>query len=166
MFHLIKLFSLFPDHLHNNDKNDQYHDVSIDAFVILIGLLKLDLMICWLFVTLFIDSREVCFAWLYHVLCNGSHIFLTISIDLSLWIDFFSFLCWQRWKKVFLNWLLLNRKQQTNNSLSPNLGINSYSLSKIFSKWLIWTVINLDLCWDHIWKVVSQWHGFSFVCHF
>ena len=62
MFYLIKRFSLFPDHFRNNNKNDQYHDVSIDAVIMLIGPLKLHLMICWLFVTLFIDSREVCFA--------------------------------------------------------------------------------------------------------
>ena len=62
MFYLIKLFSLFPDHFRNTNKNDQYHDVSIDAVIMLIGPLKLHLMICWLFVTLFIDSREVCFA--------------------------------------------------------------------------------------------------------
>ena len=31
VFHLVKLFSLFPDHFRNNDEIDQYHDVSIDA---------------------------------------------------------------------------------------------------------------------------------------
>ena len=30
VFHLVKL-SLFPDHFQNNNENDQYHDVSIDA---------------------------------------------------------------------------------------------------------------------------------------
>ena len=29
--HLDNLISLFPDHFQNNDENDQYHDVSIDA---------------------------------------------------------------------------------------------------------------------------------------
>ena len=31
VFHLGKLISLFPDHFQNNDENDQYCDVSIDA---------------------------------------------------------------------------------------------------------------------------------------
>ena len=31
VFRLGKLISLFPDHFQNNDENDQYHDVSIDA---------------------------------------------------------------------------------------------------------------------------------------
>ena len=31
VFHLGKLISLFPDHFQNNDENDQYHAVSIDA---------------------------------------------------------------------------------------------------------------------------------------
>ena len=31
VFHLGKLISLFPDHFQNNDENDQYHHVSIDA---------------------------------------------------------------------------------------------------------------------------------------
>ena len=31
VFNLSKLISLFPDHFRNNDENDQYHDVSIDA---------------------------------------------------------------------------------------------------------------------------------------
>ena len=33
VFHLVKRFSLFPDHLRNNDENDRYHDVSIDASI-------------------------------------------------------------------------------------------------------------------------------------
>ena len=31
VFHLDKLISLFPNHFRNNNENDQYHDVSIDA---------------------------------------------------------------------------------------------------------------------------------------
>ena len=31
LFHLVKLISFFPDHFQNNDENDQYHDVSVDA---------------------------------------------------------------------------------------------------------------------------------------
>ena len=31
VFHLDNLISLFPDLFRNNDENDQYHDVSIDA---------------------------------------------------------------------------------------------------------------------------------------
>ena len=31
VFHLGKLISLFPDHFQNNDENDRYHAVSIDA---------------------------------------------------------------------------------------------------------------------------------------
>ena len=31
VFPLVKLFSLFPDHFRNNDKNDHYHDVPVDA---------------------------------------------------------------------------------------------------------------------------------------
>ena len=29
VFHLGKLISLFPDHLQNNDENDQYHNMSV-----------------------------------------------------------------------------------------------------------------------------------------
>ena len=31
VFHLDKLISLFPDHFRNDNENDQYHDVSINA---------------------------------------------------------------------------------------------------------------------------------------
>ena len=31
VFHLGKPISLFPDHFRNNDENDQYHNVSVDA---------------------------------------------------------------------------------------------------------------------------------------
>ena len=59
VFHLGKLISFFPDHLQNNDENDQYHDVSIcitsflcDFFFISATLFILCLYYCLVSVTL------------------------------------------------------------------------------------------------------------------
>ena len=50
VFHLRKLISLVLDHFQNNDGNDQYHDVSVDANSSLqssYSSFQLDLIKCW-----------------------------------------------------------------------------------------------------------------------
>ena len=38
-----------------------------------------------------VDFGEVCFVWLYHVLCYGSQVFFHYFLDLNYWIDLFIF---------------------------------------------------------------------------
>ena len=89
MFYLVKLFSMFPNHFRNNEENDQYHDVSADTntscshHINMIKSAGLNKMLICCHQTLIyqlglVGFGEVCFAWLYHVLCYGSQVFFSL----------------------------------------------------------------------------------------
>ena len=100
VFYLVKLFSMFPNHFRNNEENDQYHDVSADTntscshHINMIKSAGLNKMLICCHQTLIyqlglVGFGEVCFAWLYHVLCYGSQVFFSLFLDLNHWIDLF-----------------------------------------------------------------------------
>ena len=82
VFHLGKLISFFPDHLQNNDENDQYHDVSIcitsflcDFFFISATLFILCLYYCLVSVTLVRVTDQI-----VYIYCKASLNIRTILI--------------------------------------------------------------------------------------
>ena len=140
MFHLFKPFSLFPNQFRTNVENDQYH-VSIDAnmmshhinVIIWVGLNEM--LFCYHpalnYQLGLVDWREVCFAWLPHMLCYGSHVLCLFlgsqPLDRFLFLFFLFALAKM---EMFFSWIRcfqtgLVRWQQTNNSLSPVFVINS-----------------------------------------